>query len=145
MYRKQAISALIVLVVAMGSPLIVLANVDEKQAHRVIVEFFKAFNAEDHERLQYVMQYPHVLLGQGANVFVADEQFVTDFDALRNREDWKFITLNNTKSIFTRPDKVHMLINFTRHNSKGDTYREVDGLWIVTKKNGRWGVSVRSY
>ena len=145
MYRKPALSAIAVWIVAMAIPSIGFANETEKQAQLAIAEFFEAFNAEDNERLQSVMQYPHVFFGQGANVSIAEQEFVTDFGALKAREDWKFSTLNSAKSVFTRPDKAHMLVTFTRHNSKGEIYREVEGMWIVTKKDDRWGVSARSY
>ncbi|MFT7652942.1 MAG: hypothetical protein ACI9ON_001615 [Limisphaerales bacterium] len=117
----------------------------ERQAREVISNFFEAFNTENHTRLASLSHYPSVLLGDGGGMRVNNEPFEIDFDSLRKREDWKHSELDTMNSVFTLTDKVHMLVRFTRYNSSGEGYSQIDGLWILTKQNGKWGVSARSY
>ena len=46
--------------------------------------------------------------------------------------------------IHSGPDKVHVDTRFTRYRSDGSVIASYDSLYIVTKRDGRWGVLVRS-
>jgi hypothetical protein len=40
--------------------------------------------------------------------------------------------------------KVHFDVAFSRYKADGAKYATYQSLWIVTKKDGQWGVQARS-
>jgi hypothetical protein len=41
-------------------------------------------------------------------------------------------------------DKVHILVRFTRYREDDSVIGTYDSFWIVTKRDGRWGIQARS-
>ena len=117
----------------------------EGEARRAMEEFYRVFNEADNEALQQYMNFPHVFLSRNGRVLISEERWTIDFDRMREREGWSSSTLDSVEAGLIMVDKVHFNIVFSRHRADGTVYRTVPGMWIVTKKDGRWGVQVRSY
>ena len=116
-----------------------------REAKETVVKFFEAFNAEDNEALQGYMTYPHIFLTRNGQVRVLEERWEMNFAGLREREGWRKSTIDSMEASMVFEDKVHLNLVFSRVNQDGEVYRTVPGQWIVTKKDGRWGVQLRSY
>ena len=118
----------------------------EHEAQGAIEAYFTAWNARDNQGMRDSLHFPHVRLASGGvTVFEAAEDFNLDFDAFIRREGgWEFSTLDKVRVAQSGPNKVHFAITFTRHRLGGEPYATHNSLWIVTNKDGRWGVRARS-
>ena len=117
----------------------------EKDAHAALQGFFDAFNAADNDALQAYCSYPHAFVGGEGSIRIIEDRWEMSFDAMRERENWQKSTLDSARAFLVKEDKVHFEIEFSRHNTDGEVYRTVPGLWIMTKQDGQWGLSLRSY
>ncbi len=117
----------------------------EKDARQALADFFVAFNAADNDALQNYSNYPHAFVGSAGSIRIIEDRWEANFEAMREREGWHHSTLDSARAFIVKEDKVHFEIVFSRHNTDGEVYRTVPGLWIMTKQDGKWGLSLRSY
>ncbi len=117
----------------------------EKDARQALDDFFVAFNAADNDALQDYSNYPHAFVGSEGSIRIIEDRWEANFDTMREREGWHHSTLDSARAFIVKEDKVHFEIVFSRHKADGATYRTVPGLWIMTKQDGNWGLSLRSY
>ena len=116
-----------------------------KAAKETTVAFFEDFNAEDNDALQEHMTFPHIFLTRNGQARVIEERWNMNFEAMREREGWAKSTIDSMEASIVFEDKVHLNLVFSRVGQDGKIYRTVPGQWIVTKKDGKWGVQLRSY
>jgi hypothetical protein len=118
----------------------------EAEARAPIDAFFKAFNARDNDALKKTLNYPHVRINEagGVNVWKDASEAATNFDALTKAEGWARSSLDSVTMRQNDPVKVHFEVVFSRYQSDGTKYATYQSLWIVTKKDGAWGVQARS-
>jgi len=125
-----------------GSTVIDQAEADARGA---LESYFEAFNEADNDALQGYMNYPHAFVGANGSIRVMDERFDINFDRMNEDEGWHHSTLDFAQSFLVKEDKVHFNIVFSRHRADNSAYRTVEGLWIMTRQDGHWGLSLRSY
>ncbi len=115
-------------------------------ARKVLDEFFMAFNKSDNARLQALSNYPHAfIMAEGkASISKKASELVTNFDAMRANERWHSSTLDSAVPSYASKTQVHFDVVFSRLRADGTIYRSVPATWIVTNKNGHWGLQVRS-
>ena len=95
----------------------------EEQATAALREFFAAFNAADNEALFAVNHVPQAIL------------FERNFLYGENRD---------AAPVHVTPDKAVIEFQFSRYNSNGERYRTVPAVWVITRKEEKWGVVFRS-
>ena len=117
----------------------------EKDARQALDDFFVAFNAADNDALQNYSNYPHAFVGSNGDIRIIEDRWEMNFDAMREREGWHHSTLDSCEVSMEFEGKVHFNMVFSRYKADGTVYRTVPGQWIVTKKDGRWGVQLKSY
>jgi ketosteroid isomerase-like protein len=117
-----------------------------QNAMEVIDKFFVAFNNADNESLKHLYNYPHIFLfGNGKARFAEDADGMTmDFERLREQEGWHRSALDTIKATSVSGEKVHFELIFSRYHEDGTKYSSTPALWILTKKDGHWGIQVRS-
>ena len=118
----------------------------ERAARAALEQFLTAWNAADIEVVRSTLNYPHLTIGPAGQVFVANEPsaFHTDFEAMRNREGWASSTFDSYDMVASSPDKVHCEVVFGRYRADGECYGTGRVLYIVTNRDGHWGMQVRS-
>jgi hypothetical protein len=118
----------------------------EAAARAPIDAFFKAFNARDNEALKKTLHYPHVRINEagGVNIWQTAADGGTNFDALTRNEAWARSSLDSVTMRANDPVKVHFEVVFSRYKADGTKYATYQSLWIVTLKDGAWGVQARS-
>ena len=118
----------------------------EAEARAPIDAFFKAFNARDNDALKQTLHYPHVRINEagGVNIWKDASEAGTNFDGLTRSEGWARSSLDSVTMRQHDPIKVHFDVVFSRYKADGTKYATYQSLWIVTKKDGRWGVQARS-
>ena len=134
------ILALLLIALAMQAPS------REAAARAPIEAFFQAFNARDNEALKTTLHYPHVRINEqgGVNVWQTAADAGTNFDALARNEGWARSSLDSVAMRANDPVKVHFEVVFSRYKADGTKYATYQSLWIVTLKDGAWGVQARS-
>ena len=122
------------------------AQDDEFEAQKALVEYFRAWNAEDNEAIAEASNFPRLSLGSNGQVIVRErpEDITTDFEALRQGEGWNRTTLDLFEAIQVSVDKVHFKVVFSRRYEDGTTYRTVPALYVITRQNGHWGLQLQS-
>jgi len=115
-------------------------------AKRCIEDFGRAFNAGDPAAMDRCLSFPHVLLvGSELMVWEKSGQTPADFfDALR-RQGWSRTDWRDPEPLLVSQDKVHFRVKYTREREDGSAISGHENIWIVTRKNNRWGIAFRSY
>lgn len=117
----------------------------EAGARKAVDDFFAALNARDLDAARKALHYPHVhFAGHEVKVWNNPMDFQIDFDALTAAEGWHHSTLDLCVMRQSSDDKIHFEIQYSRHNAGSGRYATYQSLWIVTRKEGRWGVQCRS-
>jgi hypothetical protein len=118
----------------------------EAAARAPIDAFFKAFNARDNDALKKTLHYPHVRINEagGVNVWKDASEAATNFEGLARSEGWARSTLDSVSMRQNDAVKVHFDVVFSRYKADGTKYATYQSLWIVTQKDGQWGVQARS-
>jgi hypothetical protein len=119
------------------------------EAAKAIEAFFEAFNAHDGEAHLNTHHFPHIRINDKGQVRIfqnASEYQPLDsvLEYLTKREGWHHSTLDSVEVFHASPLKVHFNIQFSRYLDDGSRYAVHQSLWIVTKKEDRWGIQARS-
>ena len=114
--------------------------------------FMAAFNAEDTRALrERWFHFPHVRFHSGA---VSVWQSAADYAATlvwQQRDagagqsaEWARTAWDYVEPVDAGADKVHFRVQFTRYRADGSAIGSYKSLYIVTLKDGRWGIQGRS-
>lgn len=142
--QKHLFGAVLAVMLALGAPL--SAQDDLTDARAALDEYFRAFNAEDNDALVAISNFPRISIGRNGQVVVREEpaEIETDFLLLRQVEGWDHSTLDLVEAVQVAPDAVHFKIVFSRRKVDGAAYRTVPGLFVMTKQDGEWGLTLQS-
>jgi len=116
----------------------------EEEARKPIDDFFAAFNARDIERGRQTLNYPHIqIAGNDVTILYEPESFQIDFQSLAG-EGWTHVTLDSCAMRQNCDEKVHFEVQLSMHRGSDSRYATYQALWIVTRKDGVWGIQCRS-
>ena len=121
----------------------------QRDAFAAVEYFFAAFNANDRFALSYVNHVPQAAIVYEDNRFILAESMnssliETDFDGLRDREDWLRSEYSDIVVRGATPDRVIFELTFERINSAGEVYMRIPATWVIARVDGRWGMQFRS-
>ena len=108
--------------------------------------FMAALNAYDAKAMDAAMHFPHVRFAGGTlTTYEKPGSNPMDlFDKLRREDNWARSEWNERRIVQRNDSKVHMALTYTRFRSDGSTLGVYESLYILTLKEGRWGIQVRS-
>ena len=117
------------------------------EATETIEEFFIAFNNADNSALREVTHIPQILLNQ--DFFIHSENISSplanvDFNRLREQESWLRSDRIDVQVIHATPTRAFFELAFERYDRNNEKYRTVPALWVLSKRDNRWGVDFRS-
>jgi hypothetical protein len=116
----------------------------ETEARKPIDDFFAALNARDIEGTRRTLHYPHIqIAGNELSILGEPESFQIDFQSLAN-DGWTYSTLDSCTMRQMCDEKVHFDVQLSMHAANDSRYATFQSLWIVTKKEGIWGIQCRS-
>lgn len=116
----------------------------EAEARKPIDDFFAAFNARDVEKGRRTLHYPHIqIAGNDVSILEGPDSFNIDFQTLAG-EGWTHVTLDSCSMRQNCDEKVHFEVQLSMHKGSDSRYATYQALWIVTRKNGGWGIQCRS-
>jgi len=113
-------------------------------AKQSLEAFMTAWNQADNEALRKTLNYPMLTLF-GSSFLLADtpREFTVDFEGMRAREGWTRSSFDAIAVTSSSPEKVHLRVVFSRYNLDGKAYWTAGVFYVVTLKDGHWGVQYR--
>ncbi len=108
--------------------------------------FTERFNACDSAGMDTQLHFPHIMLS-GAERLDWDrpgQHPAYFFDALKET-GWSHTRYESKTAVLVSQDKVHFLVAYSRRNDRDEVLSLHRNLWIVTRRDGRWGIALRSY
>lgn len=94
------------------------------------------------------MHFPFVNFGGSSRVFLnkTPDDFSAGFNGMREQEGWASSSFDyDTLKIFmSSEDKVHLSLDFHRYKEDGDRYGTGNVFYVISKKDSRWGIQLRS-
>ncbi|GJD48253.1 hypothetical protein OPKNFCMD_0970 [Methylobacterium crusticola] len=126
---------------AQASPAPLLA-----QGCAVLDAFMTAFNARDPAAWAATLNFPHVrLAGHEVQVWNTPEDYARANDVGElGRSGWSHSRWDWRRLVQQSSDKLHLLVRFTRYGAGDRPLGSYESLYIVTLKDGHWGVQARS-
>jgi len=116
----------------------------EAAARKPIDDFVTALNSRNIEEGRKTLHYPHVqIAGNDLSILNDPESFQIDFQSLAS-EGWTHSTLDSCAMRQSCDEKVHFEVQLSMHRSNSARYATYQALWVVTKKDGIWGIQCRS-
>ena len=120
----------------------------ERVARQALEAFMTAWNTGDDAKLRTAMRFPFVTFGGGPHVFISrtPEDFSQGFDRMRKEEGWASSSFDYDalRLFMSSEEKVHLSLDFHRYKSDGDRYGGGKVFYIISKKDGQWGIQLRS-
>lgn len=117
-----------------------------KEALACLDKFGAAFEKEDIEEMDNCCHFPHYLLS-GSEVICWQEkgQITKAFFEDLKQKGFKRTVVTKREPILICENKVHFLYSYYREDQSGNIMSQHDNLWILTFKDGKWGIQMRSY
>ncbi len=118
----------------------------ERNAGKAMDDFMTAFNSRDVRAWAATLNYPHVRFASNqVRIYNSAEEFAReDADYAKRLAPWDHSKWESMQVIQSGPDKVHFAVEFIRYDKSGKEIGRFPSLYIVTLKNGHWGVQARS-
>jgi hypothetical protein len=118
----------------------------EAAARKAMDDFMTAFNSRDVKAWAATFNYPTVRFASNqVRVFNTAEEFAReDADYPKRLAPWDHSKWESMQVLQSGKDKVHFAVIFVRFDAAGKEIGRFPSLYIVTLKNGHWGVQARS-
>ena len=125
---------------------IIAAEGPEREALAAVNAFMDAWNRSNIDGMDAAMNFPHVRLASGQVRLVEKPPFSSkdSIDRLIRDTGWAYSCWDYRHAVQSCPDKVHFAVQFTRYRADGSVIGVYPSMWIVTLKDGHWGVQARS-
>lgn len=117
------------------------------EAERLVRARFAAWNRADSRGLRAVLHVPHVSLpGHRLSIRESEPDLLRspDFRALASIEGWHASALDDVGVHQSSADKVHCVVRFGRNAADGARYANGQAVYVVTNRDGRWGIQASS-
>jgi hypothetical protein len=117
-----------------------------ENAMQVLDSFMTSFNARNMEEWSETLNYPHVrFAGSEVTLWNTKEEYssIDIFERLSST-GWHHSAWLSRKVILVSKNKVHISTIFQRYDENNNPLKQYQSLYIVTNKDGHWGVQARS-
>ena len=121
----------------------------EKLAIQSLFDYIKNFNEMDKDIILNCLHFPHVAQsGENDPKVYKNKEEIWSYlgfllEKLETEENWDHSTLDKVEVINSSEDVVHCNIEFNRRDKKNQSYAMAKGIFVATKKSGRWGLQMR--
>lgn len=119
--------------------------IPEWGAHAAVDRFIFAWNAASNDLLQETIHAPMMTL-VGDRLLVAQEakDFTVDFEGMKANEGWAQSTADEVTVLGKSGEQVHCIVDYSRVNAEGETYRRGRVFYVIVYKDERWGIQLRA-
>lgn len=115
--------------------------------------FIEAFNKADPTAFAATNNYPHIrITGPKVVVWNTAQDYIRDNpkesmiakDTDTKFKGWKTSKWDWRRLVQYSDQTMHFTVAFSRLDGKGKTLATFESLYIITKKDGKWGIQARS-
>ena len=108
--------------------------------------FMDAVNAYDVTAMEREMHYPHACIAADTIVTypAPDANPLGLFERLRREDGWHHSRGISKSIVQGDHKKVHVAVRYARFRADGSSIGDYDSLYILTCRDGHWGVQARS-
>ena len=114
----------------------------------VMTEYLRSFNAKDVESWSKTMLFPHIRIASGGIILypsASDLATKIDLHQFAQENNWSRSEWKTLDVIQASPEKVHVIVEFTRYDKTGEPYVSYNSLYVLQReKTGDWGIRARS-
>ena len=112
----------------------------------VLDRHMAAINAHDGTAMTALMHYPHPRLAEGkVTVYDGPDRNPMDlFNRLTSDDGWHYSQWNERELIQFNAEKAHWRLVYTRYRKDGSVIGVYDSLYVLTLRDGKWGIQARS-
>jgi hypothetical protein len=123
-----------------------VAETPEASARKAMTNFMETFNSKDVKKWSTSLNYPHVrLASNNVRVYNSAEDFVRENgDYVKRLGVWDHSKWESMKTVQQGAEKVHFAVVFVRYDAAGKLIGKFPSFYVVTLKDGHWGVQARS-
>ncbi|MBN1382321.1 MAG: hypothetical protein JXA41_11645 [Deltaproteobacteria bacterium] len=116
-----------------------------EEARKAMEGYFAAFNARDEEAIRSFFHFPFSwIINTRVRPVAQSEDFESPIKTLIETEGWHHSTFDYVEPVQVWENKVHFKLAYSRFRADGTKYTTHEALWILTKINGHWGISLIS-
>ncbi len=118
----------------------------EQAALDVLGIYLDKLNAQDSAGMRDCFHFPHYRIA-GGRMQVIERAEDYSIDVFHGRSDtggWAYTKWDHRKVVHGDAAKVHVDVQFTRYRADDSVLGQYKSLWIVTNRDGKWGVMARS-
>jgi hypothetical protein len=121
-------------------------NGTEKEVMQVLEDFMSAFNRVDVAAWESTFHFPHYRLASGKMHVLnsAGQRKASDLKQYLESIGWHHSAWDRRNIIHATDTKAHVDTTFTRYRKDGSIIGSYESLYILTRKDGKWGVTLRS-
>ena len=118
----------------------------EAAARKTMDQFMETFNARDVGAWAKTLNYPHVRFASNqVRIWNTADEFARDnADYPKRLAPWHHSRWESMTVIQQGADKVHFAVTFVRYDENNREIGKFPSLYVVTLKDGHWGVQARS-
>jgi hypothetical protein len=117
----------------------------EQEAKSAIEDYFEAFNAQDENAMRAKLHFPFSwIINNRVRLVMEAGDFVAPTVQLIKQEGWAYSRLDWMEAVQVWDDKAHIKLSYSRYKADGTRYVSHEALWIVTRRDGHWGVQCQS-
>ena len=112
-----------------------------------VERYLDAFNARDEVAMTDAMRFPHVRVGRGGVRTwrsAAEYRDGFDFDGFAERLGWEHSEADSMEAIQVGARGVNVAVRITRYGAGGTLIHSFDTIYLVTEKDGHWGIRAGS-
>lgn len=117
-----------------------------KGAMKCLDKFGEFFEREDIQGMDSCLHFPHYIISGSDVIFWNEPGQLTDtFFSDLKKNGFKRTVVTCRDVITIAENKVHVKYCYYREGVDGKVMSEHDNVWIVTWKDSKWGIQLRSY
>lgn len=118
-----------------------------QEALATVERYLAALNARDTAGIRDAFNFPHIRIGADGSLtrFERPEDYDFSYFIRRTGPDgWHRTVWDRTEVVFATPSKAHVAVDFTRYREDGSVIGRYFSLYVVTCRNGHWGIQFGS-
>ncbi len=123
---------------------------EEELAINSLNNFIQFFNEKDKNKILNCLHYPHMAQSENNDPKIYDNKeemwkYISFLlNKLETEENWHKTTLDKVEVINSSNNAVQCNVEFNRRYENKESYAKAVGIWTATKKQGKWGLQLRT-
>ena len=118
-----------------------------QEALATVERYLAALNDRDTAEIRDAFNFPHIRIGADGTLARFERPEDYDFSHFFRRtgpDGWHHTMWDRTEVVFATPSKAHVAVDFTRYREDGSVIGRYFSLYVVTFRNGHWGIQFGS-